>query len=76
MTPGTIHGHLATAIEAGEQIPLRALLNEEDWECITAMFRERGFVALLQVHNALDGRYDYGVLRVVRAALQLGQKFG
>jgi ATP-dependent DNA helicase RecQ len=74
VTIGTIHGHLATALEAGEAVPMRALLDEADWECITATFRERGFESLSKVHSALEGRYDYGVLRVVRAAMQQGRK--
>jgi len=76
ITAGTVHGHLATAIEAGEAVPLKALINEEDWECITDTFRTRGNASLTQIHNALDGRYDFGVLRIVRAALNQGRKFG
>jgi ATP-dependent DNA helicase RecQ len=75
MTTGTIHGHLATAIEAGEEIPLRSLLDEADWDCIQETFRERGYATLAPIHSALDGRYDYGILRIVRAALQQGWKF-
>ena len=76
ITSGTVHGHLATAIEAGEPVPLKALFNEDDWECIADTFRTRGNASLTQIHNALDGRYDFGVLRVVRAALNQGRKFG
>ena len=75
MAASTIHGHLATAIEAGEAVNLRGLLNEEDWECITETFRSHGAAGLTQIHSALDGRYDFGVLRVVRAAMQQGWKF-
>ncbi|MFN3407659.1 MAG: DNA helicase RecQ [Limisphaerales bacterium] len=75
LTTGTIHGHLATAIEAGEKLPLRALLNEEDWECITEVLRPHSGPSLTPVHAALEGRYDFGLLRVVRAALQQGWKF-
>jgi ATP-dependent DNA helicase RecQ len=76
VTTGTIHGHLATAMESGEAMSLRALLNEEDWECITTAFRERGHASLTQIHGALDGRYDFGVLRIIRTAMQQGRKFG
>ena len=72
---GTVHGHLATAIEAGEIVPLHALMNEEDWECMTGAFREHRGASITPVHNALGGRYDFGLLRVVRAALNQGRKF-
>jgi len=75
MTPGTVHGHLAACIEAGEAVPLPALLEEADWECISEALRENGFTSLSRVHSALDGRYDHGVLRIVRAAMQQGRKF-
>ena len=73
---GTVHGHLATAIEAGEPVPLRALMNEEDWECITGALREHRGASMTPVHSALGGRYDFGILRVVRAAMNQGRKFG
>jgi ATP-dependent DNA helicase RecQ len=72
---GTVHGHLATAIEAGEKVPLRALLNEDDWECITEVLRTRSGPSITPVHSALDGRYDFGLLRIVRAAFNQGRKF-
>jgi ATP-dependent DNA helicase RecQ len=72
---GTVHGHLATAIEAGETIPLKALLNEDDWECITDALRGHGGASVTPVHSALGGRYDFGLLRIVRAAMNQGQRF-
>lgn len=75
IVPGTVHGHLATAIEAGESIPLRALLNEDDWECISEALRGHTGASITPVHNALGGRYDFGILRVVRAAINQGRKF-
>jgi ATP-dependent DNA helicase RecQ len=72
---GTVHGHLATAIEAGEAIPLKALLNEDDWECITAALRGHAGASITAVHSTLDGRYDFGLLRIVRAAVNQGRKF-
>jgi hypothetical protein len=70
-----VHGHLATAIEAGEKVPLRALLNGEDWECITEVLRTHSGPSITPVHSALDGRYDFGLLRIVRAAFNQGRKF-
>jgi len=73
---GTVHGHLATAIEAGEAVPLRALMNEEDWDCMSGALREHRGASMTPVHSALDGRYDFGLLRIVRAAMNQGRKFG
>lgn len=73
---GTVHGHLATAIETGEQVPLSALLNEGDWECITEVLRGHSGPSITPVHTALNGRYDFGLLRIVRAAFNQGRKFG
>jgi len=75
IVPGTVHGHLATAIETGETVPLQALLDEEDWQCITEVLRSAPTGSLTRVYSALDGRYDLGVLRIVRAALNQGRKF-
>jgi ATP-dependent DNA helicase RecQ len=75
MTAGTVHGHLAGAIEAGEMLSLHGLLTEDDWECITGTFRERGSASLSAIFNQLDGRYDYGILRIVRAAVHQNRKF-
>jgi ATP-dependent DNA helicase RecQ len=72
---GTVHGHLATAIEAGEKLPLGALLNEADWECITEVLRTHAGPAMSPAHTALGGRYDYGLLRIVRAAMNQGLSF-
>jgi len=72
---GTVHGHLATAIEAGESVPLAALMNEEDWECMAGALRDHRGASMTPVHSALDGRYDFGLLRIVRAALNQGRKF-
>jgi ATP-dependent DNA helicase RecQ len=73
--PGTVHGHLATAIEAGEAIPLKALLNEDDWECIVDALRGHQGGSITPVHSVLNGRYDFGLLRIVRAAMNRGLQF-
>jgi len=31
--------------------------------------------SITPVHSALDGRYDFGLLRIVRAASNQGRKF-
>ena len=67
VTTGTVLGHLATAVEAGEKIDLRQFVNETDQRQIEdALARHEG-VALSPVHQTLGGKFDYGIIRVVKA---------
>jgi len=68
-TAGTIYGHLADAVAAGEQLDLNRLLTKEEQKEIQAAFEELGSGVLGPVFEALDGRYDYGRLRLARAGL-------
>jgi ATP-dependent DNA helicase RecQ len=72
LSPGTIWGHLASAIEAGERIDLDRLLTAEEQQQIAAAFAQHGHFSLGTVREALGGRFDYGPLRVLRAAQQRG----
>jgi len=65
----TIIGHLAQALESGEYIDLGGFLKPEERAEIEAVFKQLGFEALSPVFEALGRRYDYGRLRLVRAAL-------
>ncbi len=69
LTTGTIFGHLADAMSAGEQIDLSRFLTPEEQDEIRAAFGKLGSGALGPVFEALSGRYDYGRLRLVRAAM-------
>ena len=69
LSTGTIYSHLADAIAAGEAINLRVFVNAAEQNEITAAFRKLGLGSLSPVFDALGGRYDYGRLRLVRAAL-------
>ena len=51
-------------------------MNAEDWDCMSGALREHRGAAMTPVHSALGGRYDFGILRVVRAAMNQGRKFG
>jgi len=73
---GTIYGHLADALAAGEKIDLNQFLTASDQAEIAAMFRQMGLGNLSPVFEALGGRYDYGRLRLVRAALTLERTQG
>jgi ATP-dependent DNA helicase RecQ len=68
LVAGTIYGHLAEAMEAGERLDVRRFLTADEQEEIEAAFSRMGFGSLGAVREALGNRYDYGVLRIVRAA--------
>jgi ATP-dependent DNA helicase RecQ len=65
---GTIFGHLATAIEAGEQIDLNQLASAEAQTEIAAAFKKTGWGNIVGARELLGEKYDYGLLRVYRAA--------
>ena len=65
---GTIHGHLATAIETGEVIDLAQLLSAEAQAEIAAAFKRTGWGNLVGARELLGEKYDYGLLRIFRAA--------
>ena len=69
LTTGTIYGHLAEAMEAGEPFDLNQFLTVEEQREITAVFQKLGSFSLTPVFQALGQRYDYGKLRLLRAAL-------
>jgi ATP-dependent DNA helicase RecQ len=66
----TIYGHLAGAVEAGETIDLAQLLTADEQQCIGAAFAKVGFANLTGVHEALGGKFDFGLLRLYRSAQQ------
>jgi ATP-dependent DNA helicase RecQ len=72
---GTIYGHLAEAAQVGETVDLDRILPAEQQREIAAVFEKIGFVSLSAALAALGGRYDYGRLRLVRAALAGGRRF-
>jgi len=65
----TVYGHLAEAVARGE-VPLAEVveLDEAEIERIGAMIELQEGGRLKAVFDALEGRYDYGVLRCIRAA--------
>jgi len=65
---GTIYGHLATAIEAGEAIDLTQLINDEGQAEIAAAFKRTGWGNIVGARELLGEKYDFGLLRVFRAA--------
>ena len=71
ITEGTVYNHLATAIEACMLTLDDALpLPQEQLDAIRYAFEQFGVDGRLKpVYEALEGEYDYGVLRCVQAAL-------
>lgn len=67
-TTGTIYSHLATAIDAGESVSLDRLLTSAEQQEIATAFAKFGWTNLTGVCEMLDNRFDYGVLRIFRAA--------
>jgi ATP-dependent DNA helicase RecQ len=65
---GTIYGHLATAIEAGEAIDLAKLIGAEAQAEIAAAFKRTGWGNIVGARELLGEKYDYGLLRIFRAA--------
>jgi ATP-dependent DNA helicase RecQ len=74
LEPGTVYGHFAEAIEAG-LVEARAVLqglDDGDIDEIHAAFERLGTLdsgKLGPVHAALDGRFDYGILKCILAEL-------
>jgi len=66
----TIYTHFWTALEAGEPIEVNRLFSAEQEEEISAAFAKYGFSNLGGVRESLGNRFDYGLLRIFRAARQ------
>jgi len=67
LTAGTVYGHLAEALNAGEQVELARFLNAEQCAEIEATFKRLGSSTLSPAFEALGGRYSYDLLRLTRA---------
>ncbi|MBA2408881.1 MAG: DNA helicase RecQ [Gammaproteobacteria bacterium] len=76
LKPSTIYAHLADAIEAG-RLRLSEVLTMPDVEIATIQaailaLPEGEQLTLKRVFEQFAGKYDYGVLRCVRAAILVG----
>ena len=76
LSPGTVIGHLVTAIETGESIDLDRFVNERSRREIDAAFDQAGDSALSPVRELLGERFDFDTLRLCRAARQAGRTTG
>ncbi|HEY5344739.1 MAG TPA: RecQ family ATP-dependent DNA helicase [Verrucomicrobiae bacterium] len=71
---GTIYGHLATAIEVGEAIELAQLINAEAQAEIATAFQRTGWGNIVGARELLGEKYDYGLLRIFRAAANVAKR--
>ncbi len=65
---GTIYGHLATAIESGENLDLAQLATAVAQAEIAAAFARTGWGNIVGARELLGEKYEYGLLRCFRAA--------
>jgi ATP-dependent DNA helicase RecQ len=69
VTTSTVYGHLADAVLVGETLDMTQFLRPEEQREIAAAFRQIGFASLSPVFEFLGGRFDYGRLKLLRAAM-------
>ena len=67
ITQGTVSQHLASAIEAGEELDTARLFTTEQAAEMRAAFDKAGWQTLSGAHSVLGGRIDYATLRLFRA---------
>jgi ATP-dependent DNA helicase RecQ len=73
-TTGTIYGHLATAIEAGQEVDLARLMTAEQQQQIEAAFAKTGLGNIAGAKEMLGEGVEYGLLRIYRAAKNAGRR--
>jgi ATP-dependent DNA helicase RecQ len=69
---GTVYAHLTAAIEADEWVAMERFFSAEEQKEVATAFGKAGVASLAPVREALGNRFDYGRLRVFRAALGAG----
>jgi ATP-dependent DNA helicase RecQ len=68
LAAATIYSHLAQAFATGKETNLDNFLTPKQQEEVAEVFEKAGLTHLGPVHELLKGKYDYGVLKVFRAA--------
>ena len=74
LVTGTIYSHLAESVEAGERLDLRRFLTADQEKEIEEAFARTGFGSLGPVRESLGNRYDFGLLRIVRAVINANRR--
>jgi ATP-dependent DNA helicase RecQ len=67
----TIYGHLAAAVESGESIDIGRLIDPRDRLEMDAAFERTGWGNIAGAREILGEKYDYGLLKIHRAAKNL-----
>ena len=71
LTEDTIVGHIEKLIERGEKLDLKYVLPaKKTVKEIADMFKKMETTKLTPVHDALKGKYNFHILRLVRASLK------
>jgi len=70
---GTILGHFAEAILAGEDVDVNRLMDPKARQEIAAALAKHHQASLSPVFEAFGGRHSYGHLRICRALMQAGR---
>lgn len=69
----TIEGHLSYFVNTGE-LEIEQLVSKEQIQEIVAAIEESGFLQLNPLREFLEGKYDYGTLRIVTNYYQKNQE--
>jgi ATP-dependent DNA helicase RecQ len=67
LATSTITGHIALAVEAGEEVSARLFYTEEEERIMAEAFSVAGFETLSAAKERVGDRIDYGKLRFYRA---------
>lgn len=66
LVPGTIYGHLANALEAGEPFKIDDFFSKAEQDELRAVFKRLGGANLTGIREELNSNYDIGQLRLFR----------
>lgn len=70
LTTGTIYSHLENAVEIGEPVDLTQLMTLAEAQKIQSAFSQVGWANLKGAHEALNGKVEFGLLRLYRTVVQ------
>lgn len=73
LTVGTIESHTVKGIQNGE-IPPEQVISEEEFKTLGRFFKDDPDTILSPIFEKMDGKYTYGKLRMVRAAMRREMK--
>jgi ATP-dependent DNA helicase RecQ len=62
----TIYKHLLAAVVSGEDLQVDRFVTPEEKSEISSAFKVHGHGNITGVYEMLGGRFDYGLLRIVR----------